>query len=147
VGSTNNARAKEMRTADFCPFCQQHFPEYSGHNESDLHLKNVKIMQAWERSDQQLHFCTDMLQGMDFVREGLYDADVVPEEVIAPKEASDLGEAFAPEEATVETEVAIESIESVEQAQEIDEDGFIQVTRKTKRLKRMNHLNCKAGQR
>jgi hypothetical protein len=40
--------------ANFCPFCQQHFPEGSHHDTSNLHLKNVQILQAWESSNVQL---------------------------------------------------------------------------------------------
>jgi hypothetical protein len=132
-------------TADFCPFCQQYFPENSGHNSSNLHLKNVQMMRGWECSEQQLDFCTETLLGMAFVRDGFFEGaenhgtftamettPVVPEEVV-PEEV--VPEEVLPEEVPVAPN------------QEIDEEGFVTVVRKSKRAKRTHHLNSNAGQR
>jgi hypothetical protein len=136
--------------ADYCPFCQQHFPENSGHNQSNLHLKNVQIMRAWESSIQQLEFCTESLYGMVFIREGTYSNDMTlngtfePEEVL-PEEA--LPEEVVPEDPDAEDDKEPSHDSAFEDNQEVDEEGFIKVVRKSKRVKRTYHLNSNAGQR
>jgi hypothetical protein len=140
--------------ADFCPFCQQYFPENSGHNKSNLHLKNVQMMRAWEGSDEQLEFCTETLHGMAFIRDGTYGPDMSINGKFTPEEV--LPEEVLPEEAVPEDVVPEEAFandgnesnsESEEQNEGIDEDGFITVVRKSKRVKRTHHLNSNAGQR